>query len=102
MMLVCLTSHGMIISRSNRVAANGITSFFFMADLYSIIYIYIYIYHIFLIHSSIGGHLGCFHVLATINRLLYSLTHYNQALVFRPGLKQGPYKLSFVKCSHSF
>ena len=24
-------------------------------------------YHIFLIHSSIDGHLGCFHVLAIIN-----------------------------------
>ena len=24
-------------------------------------------YHIFLIHSSIDGHLGCFHVLATVN-----------------------------------
>ena len=26
-----------------------------------------YIYHIFLIHSSFGGHLGCFHVLAIVN-----------------------------------
>ena len=25
-------------------------------------------YHIFLIHSSIDGHLGCFHVLALVNR----------------------------------
>ena len=24
-------------------------------------------YHIFFIHSSIGGHLGCFHVLAIVN-----------------------------------
>ena len=24
-------------------------------------------YHIFLIHSSVDGHLGCFHVLATVN-----------------------------------
>ena len=77
-------------------------SFLWLIYILLYIYIYIYIYHIFPIHSSIGGHLGCFHVLSTINRLLYSLTHYNQALVFRPGLKQGPYKLSFVKCSHSF
>ena len=27
----------------------------------------VYIYHSFLIHSSAGGHLGCFHVLAIIN-----------------------------------
>ena len=26
-----------------------------------------YAYHIFLIHSSANGHLGCFHVLATVN-----------------------------------
>ena len=26
-----------------------------------------YIYHIFFIHPSVGGHLGCFHVLAIIN-----------------------------------
>jgi len=28
----------------------------------------VYIYHIFLIQSSVGGHLGCFHVLAIVNR----------------------------------
>ena len=30
-------------------------------------YIHIYIHHNFSIHSSIDGHLGCFHVLAIIN-----------------------------------
>ena len=29
--------------------------------------IYVYMYHIFFIHSSIDGHLGCFHVLAIVN-----------------------------------
>ena len=29
---------------------------------------FVYIYHIFFIHSSIGGPLGCFHVLAIVNR----------------------------------
>ena len=32
-----------------------------MAEYYSIAYLY----HIFLIHSSIDGHLGCFHILVT-------------------------------------
>jgi len=27
----------------------------------------VYIYHIFLIQSSVNGHLGCFHVLAVVN-----------------------------------
>ena len=31
------------------------------------IYVCIYIYHIFFIHSSVIGHLGCFHVLAFVN-----------------------------------
>ena len=31
------------------------------------IYIYIYIYHFFFNHSSIDGHLGCFHTLAIVN-----------------------------------
>ena len=29
--------------------------------------LYIYIYHILFIHSSVDGHLGGFHVLATVN-----------------------------------
>ena len=31
------------------------------------IYIHTYTHHIFFIHSSVDGHLGCFHVLAIIN-----------------------------------
>ena len=56
----------MIISRSIHVAANGIISFFFMAEYYSVVYIY----HLFFNHSSIDGHLGCFHVLAIVNRVV--------------------------------
>ena len=52
----------MIISRAIRVAANSIISFVFYES-YSIVYRY----HIFLIHSSVDGHLGCLHVLAIVN-----------------------------------
>ena len=45
------------------VAAEGIISFFFTAQWYSIVYVY----HIFFILSSLDGHLGRFHVLATVN-----------------------------------
>ena len=37
--------------------------FLFMDESYSIVYMY----HNFFIHSSVYGHLGCFHVLATAN-----------------------------------
>ena len=33
----------------------------------------VYMYHSFLIHSSAGGHLGCFHVLAMINRAVMNI-----------------------------
>ena len=56
-------SLSMTISRSIHDAANGIISFFLMAEWYSIVYIY----HIFFIHSSVNGHLGCFHVLAIVS-----------------------------------
>ena len=46
----------MIISRTIQVAANGTISFFFMAESYSIVYMY----HIFFFHFSVAGHLGCF------------------------------------------
>ena len=62
-LFLCLTSLSMIISRPIHVAANGIISFFFMAESYSIVYMN----HIFFIHSSVNGHLGCFHVLVIVN-----------------------------------
>ena len=48
---------------SIHVAANGIISFFLWLSKYFIVYMY----HIFFIHSSVDGHFGCFHVLATVN-----------------------------------
>ena len=44
-------------------AANTITSFFLMAEKYSTVCMY----HIFFIHSSVSGHLACFHVLAIVS-----------------------------------
>ena len=55
----------MIIYKSIHVAADGIISVFLMAEEYSIVYMY----HIFFIHSSVDGHLVCFHVLAIVNRV---------------------------------
>ena len=42
--------------------SNGRMSSFLMAE-----YPIVYMYHIFFIHSSISGHLGCFHILTTVN-----------------------------------
>jgi hypothetical protein len=53
----------MMISSSIHSPANSIISFFSMAEQYSTVYRH----HIFFIHSSIVGHLGCFHTLAIVN-----------------------------------
>ena len=66
---LCLTSLSMTISRSIHVAANGIITFFFMAEIYSIVYIN----HNFLIHLSVDGHLVCFHVSAIVNSVQWTL-----------------------------
>ena len=55
----------MRISSSIHVAANGISLSFFMADMHSIVCVCVY--HIFLIHSSVNGHLHCFHILTIMN-----------------------------------
>ena len=39
--------------------------------LYIYVCIYIYTHHIFFIHSSVDGHLDCFHVLAIVNSAVY-------------------------------
>ena len=52
----------MIISSGICVDANGIMLFFIVTEYYFIVYMY----HIFFIHLSVDGHLGCFHVLAII------------------------------------
>ena len=52
----------MVISRSIHIGTNAIVSFLLMAEQYPIVYIH----HIFFIHFSVNGHLGCFHVLAIV------------------------------------
>ena len=59
----------MIISRSIYVVANGIILFLFMAEYYSIDSMH----HIFFIHSSVDGPLGCFHLLAIANSVAVNI-----------------------------
>ena len=51
---VCIT----ICTRFIHLTPTDSNSFFFMAEKYSIVYMY----HNFFIHPSVNGHLGCFHV----------------------------------------
>ena len=55
----------MIISTSIHVAADGIISFL-LWWIIVIFYTHTHTQHIFFIHSSVGGYLDCFHVLAIV------------------------------------
>ena len=57
---VWLASLSMLTSRPIHVAANGIISFLFVTEQDS------FVHHIFLIHSSVDGHLGCYHEVLNI------------------------------------
>ena len=50
-------------SRFIHVIRTNSNAFLFMAEWHSTVYMY----HNFLVHSSVNGHLGCFHVLAVVN-----------------------------------
>ena len=74
-----LTSLSMRLSSCIHVVANGIITFFFMAENYTE-----YIYHIF-IQSSVNGHLGYFHVLALVKSLAVNIgvhIFYNYSFVW--------------------
>ena len=58
-----LTSLCIIDSRFIHLIRTDSNAFLFTAEYYSIVYMY----HNFFIHSSVDGHLHCFHVLASVN-----------------------------------
>ena len=60
-----LTTLCMRVSMSNHISVNGRTSSPFMAEQYSVVYMYL----IFFIHSSVDGHLACFHIMAIVNSI---------------------------------
>ena len=67
-------SLSMIIFRCIHVATNGIISFVSMAEncpLCVSVCVRVYTHHIFFIHSSVNGHLGCFHAFAVVSSAIH-------------------------------
>ena len=64
-----LISFSMITLGSIHATANDIILFFHGR----VVFHCIYMYHIFFIHSSVNGHLGCIHVLAIVKVLQWTL-----------------------------
>ena len=73
----------MTLSRSFHVAANGLISFFLVAEKYSCVCVCVP-HHLY--HSSVDGHLGRFHVLATVNSAAMNIgVHVSFQAVFFSG-----------------
>ena len=65
--LFWLTSISLIPSRYIHIASNGkISIFLWLSNIPLAMCFSVCVYHIFFIHSSVDGHLGCFHILAII------------------------------------
>ena len=88
LVFLCLISLSMTISRSIHVAVNGVHFILSMAEQYSIVYIYIH--HIFFIHSSVDGYSNCFHFLPIVNNAAVSVgANVSSGVMFFLGIYPG-------------
>ena len=60
--------------------------------------VYICLCHIFFIHSSINGHLGCFHVLSTVNSAAINIgmSEFFQTIEFSLNISPGVRLLDYM------
>ena len=71
-----------------RAAAHGVTKNRIATDLNRTEYSIVYMYHNFFSHSTVDGHLGCFRVLAIVNRdAMNNVIHVSFSILFSTGYK---------------
>ena len=93
-----LTSLCIIGSRFIHLIRTNSNAFLFIAEQYSIVYMY----HSFFIHSSVNGHLGCFHVPAIVNSPATNIeVHMYFSVLFPQGICLEMVLLSSSSESHS-
>ena len=104
LVFIWILSLSIMPSRFICVVANVRISFFLMVEYYSIVCVCI---HFFFIHSSIDGHLGCFHTLAIVNIDVQGCLQYSVFISFgictRSGIagSYGSCILNFLRNLHN-
>ena len=79
----------MIISSPSMLLQTALSPFLWLISIALCVCVCVYIYCIFFIHSSVDGHLGCFHFLVIVNSAAVNIGVHVSFSVFLPGESLG-------------